>query len=74
MLTGIRLRPRAPVSRGSWWLLVAGVRNTKDRDAPVLEVKAGMPAVGCTFRDAAGLNSTNRKRVNVAITSVENGP
>ena len=35
--------------------LAAGdVRNTKDRDVPALEVRAGTPAVGRTTRDAAG--------------------
>ena len=54
--------------------LVAGsVRNTKDRDMPALEVRAGPPAVGRTSRDTAGLSSTNRNRVKVARTSVENG-
>ena len=54
---------------GSWRCL-----NTKERDAPALEVRAGMPAVGYTSRDAAGLNSTNRKSVKVARTLVGNGP
>ena len=51
-----------------------GIRNTKDRDAPALEVRAGMPGVGRTSRDAAGLSSTNSNRVKVARTSVEDGP
>ena len=34
-----------------------GVRNTKDRDALALEVRAGTPGVGRTARDAAGLSS-----------------
>ena len=55
--------------------LAAGrVRNTKDRDTPALEVRAGKAGVGRTSRDAAGLSSTNRNRVKVARTSVENGP
>ena len=31
-----------------------GVRNTKDRDVPALEARAGSVAVGRTSRDAAG--------------------
>ena len=55
--------------------LVAGsVRNTKDRDTPALEVRAGMLGVGRTFRDAAGLSSTNRNRVKVARTTGEKSP
>ena len=54
--------------------MAGGVRNTKDRDMPALEVRAEMPGVGRTARDAAGLSSTNRNRVKVARTSVENGP
>ena len=57
-----------------WWLAAGGVRNTKDRDAPALEVMAGMTGVGHTSRDAAWLSSTNRNRVKVARTSVENRP
>ena len=53
--------------------MAGSVRNTKDRDAPALEVKAGMPGVGRTAQDAAGLSSTNRNRVKVARTSEENG-
>ena len=41
---------------------------------PALEVRAGTPGVGRTARDAAGLSSTNRNRVKVARTSVENDP
>ena len=55
-------------------LVAGGVRNTKDRDAPALEERAETPGVGCTSRDAAGLSSTNRNRVKVARTSVENSP
>ena len=55
-------------------LAAGGVINTKDRDSPALEVRAGMPAMGRISRDAAGLSSTNRNRVKVARTSVENGP
>ena len=55
--------------------LAAGrVRNTKDRDVPALEVRAGTLGVGCTSQDAAGLSSTNRNRVKVARTTGENGP
>ena len=54
--------------------MAGGVGNTKDRDAPALEVRAGMPGVGHTSQDSAGLSSTNRNRVKVARTSVENGP
>ena len=54
--------------------VAGGIRNTKDRDALALEVRAGMRGVGCTPRDATGLSSTNRNRVKVARTSVENGP
>ena len=63
-------------SSGSAWgqLAADGVRNTKDRDVPALEVRAGTPAVGRTSRDAAGLSSTNRNRVKEAISSVENSP
>ena len=46
-----------------------GVRNTKDRDVPALEVRAGTMGVGCTTRDAAGLSSTNRNRVKEAKTA-----
>ena len=53
--------------------MVGGVRNTKDRDPLALEVRAGILGVGRTARDAAGLSSTNRNRVKVARTSVENG-
>ena len=55
-------------------LAAGSVRNTKDRDVLALEVRAGMLGVGCTARDAAELSSTNRNRVKVARTSVENGP
>ena len=55
-------------------LVAGGVRNTKDRDTPALEVRAGMPGVGRTAQDAAGLSSTNRNRVKVARTSEENDP
>ena len=44
--------------------MAGGVRNTKDRDAPALEVRAGTPGVGRTSRDAAGLSSTNRTELN----------
>ena len=53
--------------------MAGGVGNTKDRDAPALEVRAGTPAVGRISWDAAGLSSTNRNRVKVARTSVDNG-
>ena len=68
-----RLRPGA-VGVHAGQLAAGGVRNTKDRDAPALEVRAGMPGVGRAARDAAGLSSTDRNRVKVARTSVENGP
>ena len=55
-------------------MAAGGVKNTKDRDTLALEVRAGMLGVGRTSRDAAGLSSTNRNRVKVARTSVENGP
>ena len=59
----------------AWGQLAAGgVRDIKDRDTPALKVRAGTPGVGCISRDAAGLSSTNRNRVKVARTSVENGP
>ena len=62
-------------SKSVWGRLVAGgVRNTKDRDAPALDVRAGMPGVGRRSRDSAWLSSTNRNSVKVARTSVENGP
>ena len=35
-------------------MAAGGVRNTKDRDAPALEVRAGTLGVGRTARDAAG--------------------
>ena len=38
-----------------------------------LELRAGTPGVGLTAQDAAGF-STNRNRVKVARTSVENKP
>ena len=47
--------------REPWRLAAGGVGNTKDRDAPALEVRAGTPDVGRTAWDAAGLSSTNRK-------------
>ena len=54
-------------------LAAGGIRNTKDRDALALEVRAGTPGVGHTSQDTAGLSSTNSNRVNVARSSVENG-
>ena len=60
--------------QGGWRLAACGVRNTKDRDASALEVRAGMPGVGRTAREATGLNNTSRNRVKVARTSVEKGP
>ena len=57
---------------GSWRLATGGVRNTKGRMAPALEVSAGTLAVGHTSWDSAGLSSTNRNRVKVARTPVEN--
>ena len=57
---------------GGWRLAAGGVGNTKDRDVPALEVRAGTPGVGRIAWDVAGLNSTNRNRVKVARTSVEN--
>ena len=60
------------LARGSWRLAAGGVGNTKDRDLPALEVRAETPGVGPTARDAAGLSSTNRNRVKVARSSVEN--
>ena len=59
---------------GGWWLATTGVRNTKDRDAQVLEVRDGTPGVGRTSQDAARLSSTNRNRAKVARTPLENGP
>ena len=56
------------------WLAAGSVRNTKDRDMPALEVRAGAPSVERTSRDAAGLSSTNRNRAKVARTSMENDP
>ena len=61
-------------ARGGWRLAAGRDGNTKDRDAPALEVRAGTRGVGRTARDAAGLSSTNRNRVKVARTSVENDP
>ena len=49
-----------------WGRRAGGVRNTKDRDSPALEVRAGTPAVGCTSWDAVGFSSTNGNRVKVA--------
>ena len=54
--------------------MAGGARYAKDRDAPAVEVRAGMPGMGHTSRDAAGLSSTNRNRVKAARSSVENGP
>ena len=54
--------------------MAGGIRNTKDRDVPALEVRAGTLGVGRISQNAAGLNSTNSNRVIVARTSVENGP
>ena len=48
------------------WLVAGSVRNTKDRDVPALEVRAGTAGVGRMSRDAVGFNSTNRNRVKVA--------
>ena len=62
------------VHGGGWRLVAGGIRNTNDRDAPALEVRAGTLGVECTSRDAAGFSSTNRNRVKVARTSVENSP
>ena len=59
---------------GGWRLAAGGVRNTKDRDMPALDVRAGMLGVGLTSRDAAGSSSTNRNRVELTSTSVKNGP
>ena len=73
VLTGSRMRPGAPGAH-TGWLAAGGIRNTKDRDASALEVRAGMPGVERTSQDAAGLSSTNSNRVKVARTSVENGP
>ena len=67
-LTGTRLRSGAPGVCGA----AGSVRNTKDRDALALEGRAGMPGVGRTSWDASGFSSTNRNRVKVARTSVEN--
>ena len=53
--------------------MAGSVRNTNDRDARALEVRAGTLGVGRTSRDAAGLSSTNRNRVKVTRTTVENG-
>ena len=55
-------------------MVTGGVGNTKDRDEPALEARAGTPGVGHTSRDAAGLSNANRNRVKMARTSVENGP
>ena len=60
-----RLRTRAPeleqtrLKQGAWKRVrepgaAGGVRNTKDRDIPALEVRAGRATVGLTTRDAAG--------------------
>ena len=73
VLTGSRMRPGAP-GACTGWLAAGRVRNTKDRDALALEVRAGTTGVGRTAQDAAGLGSTNRNRGKVARTSVENGP
>ena len=54
------------VRRARGQLAAGSVRNTKDREVPVLEVRAGMPAVGCTTWDAVGLSSTNRNRDKMA--------
>ena len=55
------------------WLVAGGVRNTKGRDTQALEMRTGMLGVGRTSQDTAGLSSSNRNRVKVARTSVENG-
>ena len=52
---------------------VGDVKNTKDRDVQALEARAGTPGIERTSQGAAGLSSTNRNRVKVARTSVENG-
>ena len=59
VLIGSRLRPGVPGARAGR-LAAGGVRNTKDRDAPALEVSAGTPGMGRTSQDTAGLSSTNR--------------
>ena len=55
------------------WPAAGGIRNTKHRDAQALEMRAGTLAVGRISQDTAGLSSTNRNRVKVARTSVDNG-
>ena len=59
-------------AQGGWQLAAGRVGNTKNRDVPTLEARAGTLGVGCTAWDAAGLSSTNRNRVRVARTPVEN--
>ena len=54
--------------------MAGDVRNTKDRDVQALEVRAGTPGVESTFQDDTGLSRTNRMRVKVDSTSVENVP
>ena len=72
VLTRCRLRTGSPGARAGR-LVAGGVRNTKDRDAPDLEVRAGMPGVRHTAQDAVGLSRTNRNRVKVARTPRGNG-
>ena len=51
-----------------------GVGNKKDRVALALEVRAGTPAVRRTIRRRCRVEQTNRNRVKVARSSVENSP
>ena len=58
--------------QSGWGLASCGIGNTKYRDVSAVDVRAGMPGLGRTAWDAVGLFSTNRNRVKVARTSVEN--
>ena len=57
--TGAPEHTRTTLKQGVWEHArepgtAGGVRSTKDRDVPDLEVRAGTAAVECTTRDAAG--------------------
>ena len=82
VLTGSRLRPGA-LGACMGWLAAGGWQCYKHkgqrRAGPGSEGwdagvgRTSWEGVGYTSRDAAGLISTNRNRIKVARTSVENG-
>ena len=64
--TGTTLKWSSGACGGGWQLAAGGIRNTKDRDAMALEVRAGTSGVELTSQYTAGLSSTNSNRVKVA--------